>query len=293
MNAVVITGVSSGIGHATAVELARHGFHVFGTVRKRADADTLQQELGDSFTSILLDVTDASGIQHAATQVTDAVGDHGLRGLVNNSGICLLGPLMHMPEQQFRDHLEVNLFGALNVTRAFLPLLGAVKDCPFLPGCLVNISSLSGRIAYPLFGAYAASKFALEAISDSLRREMALYGVRVSVIEPGAIRTPIWDKGLAVDTAPYETTDYPPMLDAMFGELKRQRDGALPVERVARTIHCAITSPKPRTRYVLANSPLKHWWIPRMLPDRWLDYVLRRVLKVKKPGPGAPKDAAS
>lgn len=292
MNAVVITGVSSGIGHATAIELAGHGFHVFGTVRKLSDADSLQQKLGDSFTSILLDVTDPDGIRQAAKQVEAAVGDHGLRGLINNSGICYLGPLMHMPEQQFRDHLEVNLFGLLNVTRVFLPMLGAVKDCPFPPGCIVNISSLSGRIAYPLFGAYAASKYAVEAISDSLRREMVLYGVRVSVIEPGAIKTPIWDKGLALDTTPYDQTDYPPMLEAMFGQLEGQRDEALPVEKVARIIHRAITSPKPRTRYVLANSPLTRWWIPRMLPDRWLDFVLRRVLKVKRLRPGAAQAAA-
>lgn len=282
MKAVVITGVSSGIGRAAAEELAAHGYRVFGSVRHSRDADSLRQKMGEAFTPLVFDVTDGEGIRRAARQVGDAVGEEGIRGLVNNSGICLLGPLMHLPEQQFRDHFEVNVFGLLNVTRAFLPLLGADRECRFPPGRIVNISSLSGRIAYPLFGSYAASKFAVEALSDSLRRELMMYGIDVSVIEPGAIQTPIWDKGLALDVTPYENTDYRQMMQQMFGELEGQRDDALPVADAARVIRRALTCRRPKTRYVLANSPLTRWWIPHCLPDRWLDFVLRRVLKIRK-----------
>lgn len=283
MSAVVITGISTGIGRAAAEELAAHGYHVFGSVRRASDAEPLQARLGDRFTPLVFDVTDAAGIRKAAEQVTTAVGEHGLRGLVNNAGICLLGPLMHVPEREFRDHFEVNVFGLLNVTRAFLPLLGARADCPHPPGRIVNISSLSGRIAYPMFGAYASSKFAVEALSDSLRRELMLYGISVSLIEPGAIRTPIWDKGISPDAPRYENTDFGPMIKNLFVDLEHQRDTALPVATVTRAIWKALTARRPRTRYVIANSPLKRWWLPRLLPDRWLDFAVRKALKIQPP----------
>lgn len=293
MNAVVVTGVSTGIGHGIAEDLAGQGFHVFGSVRKSADAERLQAALGDRFTPLIFDVTDPDGIRQAAAQVEAAVGDHGLRGLVNNAGICLLGPLMHVPESLIRDHFEVNVFGLMNVTRAFLPMLGARRPCPHPPGRIVNLSSLSGRIAYPMLGSYAASKFAVEALSDALRREMLIYGVDVSIIEPGAIRTPIWDKGLAIDMTPYAKTDYAPIMKTMFADLEGQRDGALPVERVTRVVRHALTSRRPKIRYVVANSPLTRWWIPSRLPHRWLDRVLRRFLKMPKFRPSRTSQSAN
>lgn len=284
MNSVVITGVSTGIGRATAVDLAGHGFHVFGSVRNEGDADSLKERLGNAFTPLVFDVADAEAIERAAAAVGDAVGEQGLHGLVNNAGICLIGPLQHMPLQQFLDHFEVNVFGLLKVTRAFLPLLGAQRNCPHPPGRIINISSLSGRIAYPLFGAYAGSKFAVEALSDALRREMMLYGIRVSLIEPGAIQTPIWEKGASMDLSPYSGTDYMPLVSTMLDELSGQSDDALPVSRVTRVIRRALLCRRPRTRYVVANSPLTRWWIPHVLPDRWLDFVLRHFLNIRRLG---------
>ena len=294
---IVVTGVSTGIGFAVAEELIERGFRVFGSVRKQSDADSVQQRLGERFRPLLFDVTDSDAVRRGARQVEEAVGDLGLSGLVNNAGVGIIGPLMHMPMEQIRHVFEVNVFGLLEVTRAFLPLLGARSDRPVGPergpGRIVNISSVSGRIAYPMFGAYAGSKFAVEAISDSLRRELMLYDIDVILIEPGAIETPIWDKGLQMDFSPYEKTDYGPIMKRILEDLKGQRDDALPVSAVSRVVYRALTVRRPKTRYVVPNSPLTRWWIPHLLPDRWLDRVCRHVLKIRpeRPGPAETENA--
>ncbi len=167
---VVVTGVSSGIGHAITVDLTEQGYHVFGSVRTQEDADRVQAEFGERFMPLIFDVTDGDAVRRAADQVTAVAGEIGLAGLVNNAGIAVGGPLMHLPIDEMRRQLEVNVVGVLQVTQAFLPLLGAQPDPPFESGRIVNISSVSGHIAYPFMGPYAASKHALEAMTDSLRR---------------------------------------------------------------------------------------------------------------------------
>ena len=189
MKAIVITGVSTGIGYAATAVFIQRGYHVFGSVRKAADAKRLQAEMGAQFTPLLFDVTDKVGVQTAVSQVRAALGEKNLTALINNAGIVTPGPLMHMPSDSFRQQFQVNLFGLFDVTQAFLPLLGARKHNAGLPGRIINISSVSGKIAYPFMGAYAASKHALEAYSDSLRRELMLYGIDVILIQPGTTRT--------------------------------------------------------------------------------------------------------
>ena len=164
MKSVVITGVSTGIGYGCAADLCRRGYRVFGSVRTAGDAERLQRELGNAFTPLVFDVTDAGAVKEAAAQVKSAVGNEGLSGLVNNAGISKPGPLATLPPDDVRQHFEVNVMGVVHAVQAFLPLLRRAK------GRIVNISSVSGRIAYPFMGPYAASKHALEALSDSLRR---------------------------------------------------------------------------------------------------------------------------
>ena len=185
MKNILITGVSSGIGYATAQALVERGHHVFGSVRRQKDAERVQEELGENFTPLLFDVIDSEAISRAQEQVAEAVGEKGLYALINNAGIVIPGPLKYTPLDEFREHFEVNLFGLLDVTQQFLPLLGASEGSPYPPGRIINISSTSGRVAYPFMGAYASTKHALEALSDSLRRELMLYGVDVIVIQPG------------------------------------------------------------------------------------------------------------
>ena len=210
---VVITGVSTGIGYNTAKYLVEKGFYVFGSVRKQSDADRIKANLGDQFTPLIFDVTDVEGLKIAIDQVKAIIGSTGLKALVNNAGISIFGPLMHLSPEEFRQQLDINVIGAFCVTQAFLPLLGTDKKSKRSPGRVVNISSISGKIALPFFGAYAASKFALEAMSDSLRRELNLYGIDVILIEPGITVTPILDK-IREQFNRFQKTDYASILEA-------------------------------------------------------------------------------
>jgi NAD(P)-dependent dehydrogenase (short-subunit alcohol dehydrogenase family) len=280
-NYAVITGVSSGIGLATTIELVRHGYHVFGSVRRTADADRITAELDSNliqhFTPLLFDITDETAVYAAADTVAAMIGNQGLSGLVNNAGVTVPGPLLHMPLEQFRQQLEINLVGTLAVTQAFLPLLGARHDAPFPPGRVVNISSVSGRIVYPFLGAYAASKHGLEALSDALRRELLPYGIDVIVIQPGTTQTPIIDK-FAEQTAQYSDTDYGPILARIDAQVEKRRQSAIPVEVVSRTVRLALEAKQPKTRYALPREWLTGWFLPRWLPDRWFDWLVGRQL---------------
>ena len=280
MKNILITGVSTGIGYATAVALLDKGYRVFGSVRRQEDADRLQEELGPAFTPLLFDVTNSQAVGTAVAQVTDAVGEEGLFALINNAGIVIPGPLKYTPLDEFRERFEVNLFGLLDVTQQFLPLLGGELDSPYPPGRIVNISSTSGRVAYPFMGAYASTKHALEALSDSLRREMMLYGIAVVVIEPGTTNTPIQHK-FADRIQRYEETDYGPMFVGLEDQLSEREITGLPVEKVVNVIVEAVESEHPKTRYAVPRKWLTSWIIPRFLPDRWLDRLVRSQLGFK------------
>lgn len=277
MKNVVITGVSTGIGRAAAADLVAHGYRVLGSVRREADAARLQEELGSPFTPLLFDVTDETAVRSAAVRVAEVVGDDGLWGLVNNAGIAVAGPLLHLPPADFRRQFEVNLFGALTVTQAFAPLLGAKRGTSYPPGRIVNVSSISGIITYPFMAAYAASKHALEALSDGLRRELLIYGVDVIVIEPGSVQTPIWDKAAEQDSSTLAETDYGPILAAFQKTMVERGRHSQPVEVVARAIRLALDSERPKTRYLLPSNWVSGWLLPR-LPDRWFDAVIGRRL---------------
>jgi len=278
MKHVVITGTSSGIGYDAARELIEHGYHVFGSVRQAADGARVQRQLGEQFTPLLFDVTEHEVVKAAAAQVQEVIGDRGLVGLVNNAGIAAPGPLMHLPLDDLRYQLEVNVVGTLAVTQAFLPLLGARKDAPQPPGRIVNISSVSGRIAYPFVGPYAASKHALEALSDALRRELMIYGIDVIVVAPASVQTPIWDKAGELDAGMYADTDYGSILESMQKVFVRQGQTGIPVERVSKIILESLESKRPKTRYVLARKWLTGWFLPRWLPDRRFDRIIARRL---------------
>ena len=274
MNHVVVTGVSSGIGQAVAVELLSRGYSVFGSVRKEEDAGQLISDFPSSFTPMLFDVTDNEQIKRAVQQVSAELSRDGLHGLVNNAGISLPGPLSEIQHSMMQRHLDVNVMGVFNVTRAFLPFLQGKS-----PGKIVNMSSTSGRIALPMMGAYAASKHAVEAISDAWRRELMLFGVDVSVVQAGPIRTPIWDKaGETYNECPYPA--YSEVIDRI--DLEEFKQHALPPEHVARVIRKAIEAKSPKTRYVVCSERLKYWTLPRLLPDRWLDRLIANTMGLCK-----------
>jgi NAD(P)-dependent dehydrogenase (short-subunit alcohol dehydrogenase family) len=273
MKHVLVTGVSTGIGYATVAHLLKAGYWVFGSVRKSEDAERLSEEFSQQFTPLLFDVTEEEQICDAAALVTDQVGPQGLWGLVNNAGISLPGPLSEIPASMLRKHLDINVMGVVHLTKAFLPSLGMQRPRTQPPGRIINVSSTSGRIAFPFMGAYAASKHALEALSDSWRRELMLYGIDVIVIQPGSIQTPIWDKASATYSE-MPDSDYRPMIEKI--DLAEYKRTALPVEKVARIICHVLQCRRPKTRYVLPDRWVSHWIGPRILPDRWLDWIIKR-----------------
>ncbi len=277
MQSVVVTGVSTGIGWGILKVLVQHGFRVFGSVRKKEDAERLAKEFGDAFIPLLFDITDEADVQAAAGQVREQLQGETLFGLVNNAGVAVAGPMMHLPIDDFRKQLEINVTGQLIVTQAFLPLLGADRSLKGKPGRIVNISSGSGKMGSPFVGAYVASKHALEGLSESLRRELMLYGIDVIIVGPGPIATPIWDKAEQENANQYQNTDYFES-GVKFQDyiIKRGRNG-LPVERVSNVTFQALTAKKPRTRYAVTPNPFTSW-LMSILPKRFIDKIIAKNL---------------
>jgi NAD(P)-dependent dehydrogenase (short-subunit alcohol dehydrogenase family) len=269
---VLVTGASTGIGEATALHLKRLGFDSVGAVRKEQDAERLRSQ---GLRTVKLDVADPASIAAARAEL----GDGPLAGLVNNAGIAVAGPLEFLPLDQLRLQLEVNVVGQLAVIQQFLPALRAGR------GRIVNLSSIGGRFALPLVGPYNASKFALEGISDSLRRELHGQGVDVILIEPGGVKTPIWGK--SNELADELQQQMPPEAERLYGRLidgvRRatieidQEKGIEPSE-VAEVIGTALTAKRPRTRYLVGTDAKIRGPMAKILPDRLMDRAVARQL---------------
>jgi len=276
---IVITGVSSGFGLATATDLLARGYRVFGSVRKTADAKKVSDQLPSSgFTPLLFDVTDHAAIAEAVGQLTTQLNGEGIAGLVNNAGVGPMGPLEHTSIQQLRDVFEVNVVGVLAVTQAFLPLLKRSEHSPdATAGRIVNISSTSGGVTFPMVGAYSASKYALESLTDGFRREFARYGIRVIAIEPGSIRTPIWDKNAtpaADEPQPFAGTAYEKLMAQLPAFFEQRLKGAKPISAVTEAIVHALETPNPRARYPLDST----WYAGKYLGDRLMDAIIKRQM---------------
>ncbi len=283
MRSVVVTGTSTGIGWGTAKVLVARGYRVFGSVRRKADADRLRAELGPSFVPLLFDVTDEAAVHSAARDVRTMLAGETLAGLVNNAGIAVAGPLLKLPIDEFRRQIDVNLTGTVIVTQAFAPLLGTEGRRDGNPGRIINISSVGGRVGTPFLAPYNASKFAVEGLSESLRRELLLFGIDVVVIAPGAVATPIWSKAEEVDTAPYRDTPYAPALDRIRAYMLVAGKRGLPPERLGQAVLHALTTPKPKLRYAVSPHPVQDW-LSRHLPGRLLDRMIGRRLGLLSAG---------
>ena len=278
----VITGASTGIGRAAVKVLTASGWRVFAGVRKVADAESLRGEFDDRVHPLIFDVTDAAAIAAAADEVRVTLAGQTLKGLVNNAGMGLGGPLAHQPVGEIRSVFEVNVLGAVAVSQAFIPLLGGDPTLSGGPGRIVNITSVGGILAPPFLGDYVMSKHALEAFTDSLRRELLIYGIDVIAIGPGAVLTPIWDKAESADETRYADTAFGPAL-ARFK--RRFIDGGrkgLPPERIGEAIHLALTAPKPRARYAVVGNRFVNWTLPTLLPKRVLDRLMAGALGLRR-----------
>jgi NAD(P)-dependent dehydrogenase (short-subunit alcohol dehydrogenase family) len=273
MRSVVITGTSTGIGWGTAKVLIGNGFRVFGSVRKVTDAERLAAEFGPHFVPLVFDVTDEAAVKAAAGQVRGALAGEKLFGLVNNAGVAVAGPLLELPIEEFRRQIEINLIGVVITTQAFAPLLGVDRQLTGSSGRIVNIGSVGGRNAVPFLSPYNASKFAMEGLSESLRRELLPFGVDVIVVGPGAVATPIWGKAEQIDVTPYRDTPYAVPLERLRNYMLGMGKKGLPPERVGEVVLLALTAPKPKVRYAVSPQPLQDF-IARTFPRRFVDRMI-------------------
>jgi NAD(P)-dependent dehydrogenase (short-subunit alcohol dehydrogenase family) len=282
MRSVVVTGVSTGIGWATAKLLLDRGMRVFGSVRQTRDAERLRREFGENFTPLLFDVTDEAAVRQAASEVRDALGGETLAGLVNNAGIVVAGPALELSADEFRRQFEVNVIGPIIVTQAFGPLLGADRALRGPKGRIVMVSSIAGKNGNPLISAYAASKHAVEGLSESLRRELMLFGIDVVIVAPGAVKTPIWAKAEEVDISVYRNSPFFPALEKIRSLMLQLGKEGLPAERIAQVIGEALTAAHPKTRYQIAPDPILNFAIA-VLPKRMVDRVVAKRLGLNPP----------
>ena len=282
MRSVVITGASTGIGWATARLLLDRGFRVFGSVRKPADADRLKSEFGVNFTPLLFDVTDEAAVLAAAREVRTALDGETLAGLVNNAGIAVAGPVLGLSADEFRRQLDVNVMGPVIATQAFAPLLGVDPSLKGPRGRIVMISSVAGKNGNPLTPAYAASKHAIEGLSESLRREMMLFGIDVIIVAPGAVKTPIWGKADEVDMTRYQNSPYLPALQKVRQFTRHLSEIGLPPEKIAERIAEALTSSQPKVRYAITPDPMRQL-VTAILPKRMVDRIIAKRLGLLPP----------
>jgi len=274
MATIVVTGASKGIGRATALHLDSKGFTVLAGVRNQADADQLRQATSPRLQTVIVDITNAAQVAQLAETVSQVVGQNGLDGLVNNAGIAVAAPLEFLPIGEFHRQMEVNLTGHLMVIQALLPSIRQAK------GRIINISSIGGRLAGPMLGPYHASKFAMEGLTDSLRQELAPWGIKVVSIEPGAIATPIWET--SANTADRILTQMPAQAQNYYGKgmagarafAAQASKIGLPAERVAEVIERALTAAKPRTRYPVGTDAKIGTRFIAFLPDSLRDWML-------------------
>jgi NAD(P)-dependent dehydrogenase (short-subunit alcohol dehydrogenase family) len=274
--AIITTGASRGIGFQAALHLAERGLRSLGTVRRAEDADRLRSA---GIEPILMDVTDQASIARAAAEVEHALDGGPLMALVNNAGVPAAGPIELADLDEARSIFEVNLFGVIAVTQAFLPLLRASG------GRVVNMSSVAGRFTFPFVGMYSASKHALEAVSDALRRELRSAGVDVVLVEPGSIDTPIWDRVEAIDLDRYLDTPYERLMPMVKESAVRGGRTGLPAECVARAVHRAVTARRPPARIPVVASRFK-WRMQRLVPAPVWDYLIGRLLARVEAGRG-------
>jgi NAD(P)-dependent dehydrogenase (short-subunit alcohol dehydrogenase family) len=284
MRAVVITGVSSGIGYGITKVLIDNGIKIFGSVRTEKDAERLTKDFGNLYVPMIFDITDEEKVKQAALFVREQLQNKTLWGLINNAGIAMPGPLAYLPITDFRKQLEVNLVGHLIVTQAFVPLLGADSELQGEPGKIINISSVAGQLCHPFIGAYSISKHGMEAMSDTLRMELMIFGIDVVVVAPGPVQSMIWEKG--------EKTPIPEevkksvyqrpiaiLREYMFNIFVKQ---ALPAEKIGKLMLNILQAKKPKLRYAPVPQKFQNWIIPRFIPKRLMQWLIAKQLGLLK-----------
>lgn len=283
MRSVLVTGVSSGIGKAIAEELLNNDFFVIGSVRKKEDAKYFEDNYSKNFKKVMFDVTKKKEIETAKKEVEKILSENKsyLCSIVNNSGIALGGPVRYLDVDIFRKQFEVNFFGLIEVTKCFLDLL--IEDNKYeMKNKIINIGSISGKRAYPFVAPYTSSKHALEGFSDALRRELLIHNLDVVLIQPGPIKSAIWEKAPSIEDNPFLKTEYEIPLRKFFkGYIQMGMNGLNPQIIGQRVVKILMTN-KPKTRYVITPQKIKNYLMPGFLPDRWVDRLTGKMLGLIK-----------
>jgi len=279
MKSVVITGVSTGIGYSLAHVFAKNGYLVFGSVRNPEDARRMEELLGDRFFPLVFDVTDEVAVKRTAGLVSKVLGTDHLTGLINNAGISISGPVMYLSLDDFRRQFEVNLFGMIAVTKAFVPLLKEDKTSGHKAGRIINMGSVSGKIGFPFMAPYCASKFAVEGFSESLRRELLVYDIDVVVVAPGSVATSIWDK-VPHPTSEVKNSDFGPYARRVYNSIvKMKKTGILNSDILAQKIYSVMEKKRPKTRYTFVKNKFKNYILPKyFLSPRAFDNIFKKRL---------------
>lgn len=276
---LLLTGASTGIGQACALAFDREGWTVFAAVRREEDGRSLSAVASSRLSWLIMDVTSPAQIAAARDIIEAATGGRGLDALINNAGVAVAAPVEYIPADDLRHQFDVNVFGLVGVTKAFIPLLRRAR------GRIVNIGSIAGRITTPLMSPYCASKHAVEAITDALRLELAPWGIAVSVIEPGVVATPIWAKGTAqmqerLASMPREALElYDPLIRAITRVVKGAPRRAVPPAAVVKAVRHALESRRPRARYVVGRDAKIRLFLQNLLPRRTMDRLILRFLR--------------
>ena len=285
---ILITGTSTGIGRACALQLARRGYLVWAGVRSEEDGKSIEAAgsgMPGAIRAVQLDVTDIVSIRAAEEKIRSNAQDEGLFGLVNNAGICVVGPVEFLPLEDYRRQFEVNLFGAIAVTQVMLPLLRVHNTrLPERRSRIVNICSITGEVSTPIFSAYSASKFALRAVNDALRLELAADGIHVCLVVPGTIESKIWEKekeGVqAIVARPGVRKVYGALIDNVAGYVFECAKKALPAERAAEVVEKCFVSVRPRIQYRVGWEATVGSRAKKIIPDRIFDFLMGRTLGV-------------
>jgi NAD(P)-dependent dehydrogenase (short-subunit alcohol dehydrogenase family) len=275
MKIAFITGVSSGIGHACLGHLHSVGYHVIGTVRKEEDKKRLMSSYPERCDILVADVRDDVVMNDAISSIQKLLEVHGLSMLINNAGIAVPGPIQYISPENFEMQLDVNVKSVHRITNRLLPYLGT--NPKYKPGKIVNISSVSGLFTSPFTGVYSVSKYALEAMSDAYRRELDMFGIKVALIEPGPIKTEIWQKNVgALD--PYKDTEYGKFIAFADKMIEKSEQSAMPVEAITKVLARIDITDRPRARYLVQKKPWMFKALVHLIPTSWVDNLIRKGL---------------
>ncbi|WP_422359787.1 SDR family NAD(P)-dependent oxidoreductase [Reichenbachiella sp.] len=276
---ILITGASTGIGAACAKKFIQEGYAVYGSVRKQEDADRLSEEFGENFYPLLFDVTDEVAIQKSAVDLTNKLEGNGLQLLINNAGVAVTGAVELLDLDAYRKQYEVNYFGLIAATKAFLPLLGAQENHPFKPGKIINMSSIASKRTMPFMTPYAGSKAAVDSFTEGLRRELLVYGIDAVTINPGPIKTPIWDK-IDVNMDKVEGTIYEPILKRFIKLVDKESKDAIDADDFALRVFKAFQSNKPKVSDVVIKNKLVKYHLLSLVSARRIDRFIKKILKI-------------